>query len=86
MKFSRDDYDKLIQCPDNLIPVDEPVFLLRGQDPAAPGALEAWASLAELKGASDEMVASARLHASVMREWQQEHGSKVPDLPTSVTS
>jgi hypothetical protein len=40
MRHARADYDR-IQDPDGLIPQDEPVFLIRGQDRAAP-AMERW--------------------------------------------
>lgn len=85
MKHARSDYNERIQDSANLIPDDEPVFVIRGQDAAAPGTVEAWANFAEHCGASPEIVAMARQHAAVMREWQLKHGRHVPDLP-SVTS
>lgn len=81
MKHAREDYNVRIQDSANLIPDDEPVFVIRGQDTAAPGTVEAWASLAEAQGASPIIVAMARKHAEAMRAWQEEHGSHVPDLP-----
>ena len=41
MKHARDDYNR-IQDPAGLIPADEPVFLLRGQDKLAIKAMEAY--------------------------------------------
>ena len=41
MKHARNDYDR-IQDPAGLIPADEPVFLLRGQDKLAIKAMEAY--------------------------------------------
>ena len=46
MKHSREDYDR-IQDPENKIPKDEPVFLLRGQDISSPFAVDAWANANE---------------------------------------
>lgn len=84
MKHSRIDYEP-IQAPVDLIPADEPVFLLRATDIVAPSAIEAWAAMAENAGASKEVVQSARDHAAVMREYGKTHGRKVPDMP-GVTS
>lgn len=86
MKHLRSDYNERIQDSANLIPDEEPVFVIRGQDPAAPGAVEAWATLAEYQGASSEIVASARKHAEAMRAWQAEHGTHVADLPSGASS
>ncbi len=47
MIHARPDYNR-IQDPDNLIPDDEPVFLLRAKDRTAPAAVDAWANLAEI--------------------------------------
>jgi hypothetical protein len=79
LKHARKDYDR-IQDPLALIPEDEPVFLLRGQDLAAPDTVEAWAARAELCGANSEIVRSAREQAQAMRLWQV-RVAKVPDLP-----
>jgi len=43
MKHARQDYNR-IQDSEGLIPEDEPVFLLRGQDTVAPGVVRFWAS------------------------------------------
>ena len=58
MIHARDDYNR-IQDPAGLIPADEPVFLLRGQDPAAPNTVDRWAggeasAWAYCRGAKDE--------------------------------
>lgn len=81
MLHAREDYSR-IQDPAGHIPADEPVFLLRGQDPAAPVAIEAWAEEAELYGADAYMVRKALDHADKMREWQKTHKKKeAPDMP-----
>ncbi len=79
MKHARDDYNR-IQDPAGLIPEDEPVFLIRGQDISAVPTLLAWARSAEMVGASKEIVQMVRDHASDMILWQEQHGSKVADL------
>jgi hypothetical protein len=56
------------------------VFLLRGQDVAAPYAVIEWAYRAKAMGASKEIVEAALSQASKMRLWQQSGKSKVPDL------
>lgn len=81
MKHSRPDYNR-IQDPAGLIPADEPVFLLRGQDVYAPDILREYASRIYDRGkgnveASNEIFAQA----AAMETWQKEHGSKLPDAP-----
>ena len=80
MKHARKDYDA-IQDPRGLIPEDEPVFLLRAQDVCAPLIVLEWAFEAETHGVSGLMVEQAKTHALLMRNWQTEHGLKIPDLP-----
>ena len=77
MKHARKDYDR-IQDPAGLIPDDEPVFLIRGQDAAGGAAVYAYAALLEDMGGSPEIVALAKQHAEAMRRWQTH---KMPDLP-----
>jgi hypothetical protein len=64
-----------------IIPDDEPVFLIRGQDRAAIPAAEAWCAVAEGLGADAGIIATVRRHIEVMREWQASHPTKVPDAP-----
>lgn len=80
MKHARPDYNR-IQDPEGIIPQDEPVFLIRGQDVIAPETVEAWANLAALAGADHTIVHSARCQAREMRRWGKEHRNKIPDLP-----
>jgi hypothetical protein len=61
-----------------LIPIDEPVFLIRGQDAVSGDAVRAWADLAEKAGASTDILAISRLHAKKMDSWPKK---KVPDVP-----
>lgn len=83
MRHARADYNRF-QDPEGLIPEDEPVFLIRGKDKAGPEAVRAWATLAALAGADPEIVERARRWAVTMEEWQDQHGSQVPDLPEGV--
>jgi hypothetical protein len=82
MIHGRPDYNR-IQDPENKIPSGEPVFLLRGQDPLAADAVEAYADAAEAAGASEAFVASARAQADAMRRWAEREDTpttKTPDL------
>lgn len=63
-----------------LIPKEEPVFLIRGQDVAGGDAVRAWADLAERQGAAPEILRVAREHAALMDAWPQK---KTPDLPAT---
>ena len=77
MKHARTDYDR-IQDPSGLIPADEPVFLIRGQDVSGGDAVRAWAALAYAQGASDDICTIAREHAAKMDAWPKK---KVADFP-----
>lgn len=78
MKHARADYD-IIQA-DSLIPADEPVFLIRGQDKVGAAAVRGWADLAEAAGSPPDIVAHAREHAAKMDAWPKK---KVPDMPAT---
>jgi len=70
-----------IQDPSGKIPEDEPVFLLRAQDPAAAATVRSWAVLSAKLGCDSGMVALAYLQASKMDEWLIKKA--VADMPTS---
>jgi len=80
MRHAREDYNR-IQDPEDKIPHDEPVFLLRAQDLVAPLVVEFWADRAEKSGALPNIVEAARRQAFDMRTWQYLHPAKVPDMP-----
>lgn len=80
MKHARDDYAR-IQDPDNKIPMDEPVFILRAQDKVAPATILFWTLEAYKAGASQNITSAALEQCRRMFAWQAEHGSKVPDMP-----
>ena len=63
-----------------LIPDDEPVFLLRGQDKHAADTVRHWARLVEADGCGlNPIAAVAREHADKMDAWPKK---KAPDLKT----
>lgn len=78
MKHARPDYDR-IQDPANKIPADEPVFLLRGQDKAAPAAVRAYANALEALGGDPVLVLLSHQQADAMELWQSTVRSKVAD-------
>lgn len=77
MKHARPDYNR-IQDPAGLIPDDEPVFLLRGQDATAPDVVRNWAYM-QAKGS--EIRRMALEHANAMDCWPVK---KTADLPKPV--
>ena len=79
MKHARADYNR-IQDPEGKIPEDEPVFLIRGQDVAAPATLRAYALLAHERGANRDIVDAVLDHVRLMEDWQRMAACKVPDL------
>lgn len=79
MKHARDDYDR-IQDPSGKIPDDEPVFLLRGQDLAAPDTLRAYVAIAHKAGAANDLLNRVLDHANRMEDWQRRVSRKTPDL------
>jgi len=82
MKHARSDYDH-IQDPNNKIPADEPVFLLRGQDVNAPHAVRMYAAAHRRSGGSHDLADMAEAQAEAMEEWQNDNkfAGKVADLP-----
>lgn len=89
MKHARDDYDPRIQdkkpADEGGIPADEPVFLIRGQDVAAPHVVRFyadWCVANNYYSRDSEFVKKCRTHADAMERWQREVKAKVPDLPS----
>ena len=76
MKHAREDYNRF-QDSAGLIPEDEPVFLIRGQDISGPETLEQYAIIAQENGAIPEIVRVVQDHAEAMREWQKTHTAKI---------
>jgi len=69
---------------DPIIPDDEPVFLLRGQDPSAGPAVRAWAEDVERRGGDPELVSRVLDWAKEMEMYARNnpHGMRqVADVP-----
>lgn len=80
MKHARPDYD-LIQDPRGKIPKDEPVFLLRGQDPKAQACMRLWCELAAKDGSDPRLTTLVQNHIALVDEWQRKIRVKPSDLP-----
>lgn len=78
MKHARLDYDRM-QDPSGKIPDDEPVFLLRAQDPVAAELVMMWAARTMSLGGDKAMIDMATQHAVKMRDWPTKKA--VADLP-----
>ena len=81
MLHARADYNERFQDAANLIPADEPVFLIRGQDQVGADAVRAWAHLHRNNGGSDIVYARAMAHADLMEAWPKH---KAADMPKGV--
>lgn len=81
MKHTRSDYNR-IQDPENKIPEDEPVFLIRGQDVLAPAILITYAVMLRSRYKDETMARFIEAHAEKMITWQREHGASIPNFPT----
>lgn len=77
MKHAREDYNVIQDGTACIIPSDEPVFLIRGQDAVGAAAVRAWADLAEAAGAAPDILRLARDHAAKMDAWPKK---KTPDV------
>ena len=82
MRHARPDYNRF-QDPLNLIPADEPVFLLRGQDKLAPSTLRHWGNLA-IKNKLYDIANVVMKWADEMEAWQKYNESKLPDLKADI--
>lgn len=80
MRHLRADYDRF-QDPDRIVPEDEPVFLIRGQDPAASVAVRAYAVAAAAAGADAEMVRQIGAWADEMKAYAKRAQHGPPDIP-----
>lgn len=81
MLHARIDYNMRIQDNQNLIPDNEPVFLLRGQDRFAPILLDIYAALTEASPqGSIDIIEATKKHAEAMRVWQEIECKKFADM------
>ena len=60
-----------------VIPADEPLFLIRGQDQVSGDVVRVWANFARMHGASQDILDAATAQAALMDQWPKK---KVPDL------
>jgi len=77
MKHARVDYNERIQDNAGIIPEDEPVFLIRGQDKVGADTVRAWANLHRLNGGSDLAYEMAMKHADRMESWPKNKSADV---------
>jgi hypothetical protein len=70
MKHANPKYEH-IQDPSGTIPQDEPVFLLRGTDPATPAAIETWAVINQHLGAPTARICESLRHSERIRKYQE---------------
>ncbi len=84
MLHARKDYNERIQDSQNLIPSEEPVFLLRGQDQTAAAAVRAYAYIHRTNGGSDTVYLAAMRQADRMEAWAKEKTSKLADVDPSL--
>ncbi len=81
MLHARKDYNRRIQDVEDVIPEDEPVFLLRAQDKHAPATLDNYSNLVAKGENPDQiLIANTVAHAKAMRKWQDENVVKEPDM------
>ncbi|WP_345820179.1 hypothetical protein ABC766_29685 [Methylobacterium fujisawaense] len=66
-----------------IIPAEEPVFLLRGQDVVAADTVRWWVEQAENVGAAPDIIAVALEHADRMEAWPKK---KVADLSPALAT
>jgi hypothetical protein len=81
VRHGRFDYDERIQDAARIIPEEEPVFLLRGQDPAAAAAVRAWCAVAADLETDPAVIDRARAWADRMEQWADSHPVTRPTVP-----
>lgn len=59
------------------IPDDEPIFILRAQDKAAPQTINQYAENAIRNGSDSQHAAGARIVSGDFRKWQEDNPDKV---------
>lgn len=78
MIHARKDYTKRIDDNAGLIPFNEPVFLIRGQDKLGAETLRFYADRLKANGGDPKIISSVRRHATRMEKWPVK---KFADLP-----
>lgn len=81
MLHARKSYNDRVQDSANIIPENEPVFLLRGQDRLAPLMLDIYVAMSEQNPQADpNIIKAVREHADQMRRWQSTECKKTADM------
>lgn len=82
MIHARTDYTERVQDSANIIPQDEPVFLMRGQDKHAISTLLFYIDQVKHEPNFDQQVVdSLTKHLEAIRNWQEVIKVKTPDMP-----
>ncbi len=85
MLHARKDYNERIQDSDGIIPMEEPVFLLRAQDVLMLPVLEHYLMLLRARNKHDKPLEIAVVrHIARTMAWYLAHEPKEPDIPLSV--
>lgn len=79
MLHGRADYDRRIQDKDGLIPIDEPVFLIRAKDPAAAETVRDYARRVRAMGGDERVVARAADQADAIEAYGRAHPTRMAD-------
>lgn len=83
LDFGRADYNEAFYGAAERPEDAEPVFLLRGKDPASAAAVRAWVSMAGDYGVDPEMLKAANVHAARMAAYSAGAGRPTPDVPAA---
>lgn len=81
MKHARPDYTERIQDSAGLIPDDEPVLLVRGQDKLALATLDFYIEASGRLNPDPKVTRLLADHRERLASWQEDHPTKWADLP-----
>jgi len=79
MKHARKDYNERIQDSANIIPEDEPVFLIRAQDEIGIKAVRCYANECEAAGLH-KLATHVREQLGAMKDWEVKKMPTNPEL------
>lgn len=81
MLHARRDYNERIQDNANLIPEDEPVFMIRAHDVCSLPALRNYLETVEgSRNPDPSIVLGVKKQIERFLEWRKQHGTKPPDM------
>jgi hypothetical protein len=81
MKHGRKDYNERIQDAAGIIPEDEPVFLLRGQDATASQFVRSWAVQYLMDNQKSEEAKTVYERVTLHADKMARYAKKKPDIP-----